>query len=293
MHGESDAVQIRAVVGDDRKGEHDEAELAKTAKVREEDRCEEPTAARGIVAILVDVVAAIDRGSRHDGHAEHLRKEQGEDQTGPGRQKDLRARLIGWLINSVVCSVRCPASRETVHDGTERQDRAHLRRADAHWDILEVASVCEDAEDDQEDDEGRDPTPEFVRMHDLVAEERDQECANGDDDDSDRTDDVVVHGIDELSSDDAVDARPADASEDVEYCNQFDSPPAEPEARKNHLTKAKSWSEGREVADGEDTNQVEEEDNQDGIHESKEEESLSQKTDGEGGDDHVGGEPLY
>ena len=75
------------------------------------------------------------------------------------------------------------------------------------------------AEDDEEDDEGRDPRPEFVRMHDLVAEEADDEGADGDDDDAREARDVVVDGVDELRAHDRVHRGPADTSEDVEHAN--------------------------------------------------------------------------
>lgn len=93
----------------------------------------------------------------------------------------------------------------------------------------------EDTEDYQEDDESGDPAPEFVSVHDFVAEESDDKCAHGDDDNADRTIDIGVYGIDELGTNDAVDTRPANAGEDIEERNQLDTPPTEPEARKHHL----------------------------------------------------------
>lgn len=87
--------------------------------MREEDRREDTASARGVKTVLIDVVAAVDLGCRHDGHAEHFREEQGEDQAEPGRPEDLHARLAGWLIDSVVCGVRSPARREPVNDSAE------------------------------------------------------------------------------------------------------------------------------------------------------------------------------
>lgn len=73
--------------------------------------------------------------------------------------------------------------------------------------------MSELANHDQEDDEGRDPGPELIRMHDFVAEERDEEGAYGDDDDACVARDIIVDRVDELSANNDVDRRPADAGE--------------------------------------------------------------------------------
>ena len=72
------------------------------------------------------------------------------------------------------------------------------------------------AEHDEEDDEAGDPGPEFVEMHDFVAEEGDEEGRCGDDDDTGVAGDGVVDRVQELGADDDVDGGPADAGEDVE-----------------------------------------------------------------------------
>ena len=68
--------------------------------------------------------------------------------------------------------------------------------------------------------------------------------------------------------------------------------PAKPTPRKHHLAKAKTRSKRREVADGDDTDQDEEQASQNRVHESKVEQLLAEKADSERRDDHVGGEPL-
>lgn len=63
----------------------------------------------------------------------------------------------------------------------------------------------EDAEDDHEDDKGGDPRPEFIGVHDFVAEKCHKEGADRNDDDTSETRDIVVHSMDELRADNAVD----------------------------------------------------------------------------------------
>lgn len=72
----------------------------------------------------------------------------------------------------------------------------------------------------------------------------------------------------------------------------LDSVPAEPEPREHHLAQSKSRSESGEVADGNNTDEIEEEANETCVGESEEEQLLCEKTNGEGGNDHVGGKPL-
>lgn len=74
----------------------------------------------------------------------------------------------------------------------------------------------ERAKDDEKDDEGRDPGPEFVSVYDLVAEQRNAECANSDDEDTSPAGNVVVYGVDKFSANNAIDTGPANAGEDVE-----------------------------------------------------------------------------
>jgi hypothetical protein len=76
--------------------------------------------------------------------------------------------------------------------------------------------VGENSEQNDEDNRSRDPRPELVSVHDLVAKGGDAERADGDDDDANGAFDVAVDCLDELGADDRVDGRPADAGQDVE-----------------------------------------------------------------------------
>jgi len=77
----------------------------------------------------------------------------------------------------------------------------------------------------------------------------------------------------------------------AEHTNLY-SVPAEPETREHHLSQSETGSKCGEVANGDDADHIEEEANEASVRESKEEEFLSEETDGEGGDDHVGRKPL-
>ena len=67
----------------------------------------------------------------------------------------------------------------------------------------------------------------------------------------------------------------------------LDAMPPKPEAREHHLPQAKARTECRKIADGEDGDEVEEENDEDGIDEAKIEEWFCEDADCEGGDDHV------
>lgn len=67
----------------------------------------------------------------------------------------------------------------------------------------------------------------------------------------------------------------------------FHRVPAEPETRQNHLSQTKGRTEAREEADGQDTQQIEEQADQEGIDRSQLEEGFSEDTNGEGTRDHV------
>ena len=58
------------------------------------------------------------------------------------------------------------------------------------------------------------------------------------------------------------------------------------------MTETKSGSECRKITNWQNADEVEEEDDEDGIGETKEEKALPKKTNGKRRDDHVGGEPL-
>ena len=79
--------------------------------------------------------------------------------------------------------------------------------------------MSEFAENDQEDDEAGNPAVEFVHMHDLVAEECDDERASGNDDDTGESWHVSVDGVNQLRADNDIDSRPAEAGEAVKDGN--------------------------------------------------------------------------
>ena len=60
--------------------------------------------------------------------------------------------------------------------------------------------MSEDAEDNQEDDEAGYPANHLVPVNDLVAEKRDEEGTDGDDENASIARDVFVNGMDELST---------------------------------------------------------------------------------------------
>lgn len=76
--------------------------------------------------------------------------------------------------------------------------------------------MSEDAQNDDEDDGCREPRPELIGVHDLVAEESDEQRADRHDDDASIAWDVVIDGVDELSSNDTVDCAPSESCEEIE-----------------------------------------------------------------------------
>jgi hypothetical protein len=69
--------------------------------------------------------------------------------------------------------------------------------------------------------------------------------------------------------------------------------PTEPESREYHLTESKPRSKSREIANGNNADQVEEQAHQACVGESKKEEFLREKTNSERGYHHISGEPLH
>ena len=120
------------------------------------------------------------------------------------------------LVDGIVGRVRGPACREAVNDRAVREHRAHLGGASLPGDVDKVATLGENSEDDQEDDQRREPGDKLVGVHDLVAEGADDEGADGDDDDSCGSGDVGVDGFDQLGADNRVHGGPAQAREHVE-----------------------------------------------------------------------------
>ena len=72
----------------------------------------------------------------------------------------------------------------------------------------------------------------------------------------------------------------------------LDAVEPEEETRKDHLTQTKLGAECREEADWGDSQQVDEEDGEEGVDETQVKDGDGERTDGEGGDDHVGSKPL-
>lgn len=73
---------------------------------------------------------------------------------------------------------------------------------------------------------------------------------------------------------------------------ELDGPPSEPETREHHLAQTEGGTEAGEETHGQNSQQVEEEANEDGINEAQVEQGLAEHTNGEGAHDHVCGQPL-
>jgi hypothetical protein len=73
----------------------------------------------------------------------------------------------------------------------------------------------------------------------------------------------------------------------------FDTPPTKPIPRDNHLTQTKFGTVDGKETDRHGAENVEKEGDQDTIDEAEVEERLSEDTNGERSNDHVGGEPLF
>lgn len=230
LDGQTDGVEVGAVVGNDGQSKDDQAEFAETAEVGNKHRAEEATSARLFVSFIVDVVAAVDSSGSHDSNSKELSEEQRNDQAKESPSENL-VTALGWrLIDGVVGGVRGPTRGEAVHSSTERKAVAQFRSTNTPRNVHEVSSVSKDAESDEEDDGGRDPRPELVNVDNLVAEESDGECEDGNDDDTSPTRNVGVDSVDQLCSNNGVHGGPANASQDVEDGNELSSPPTEPES---------------------------------------------------------------
>lgn len=292
LDGQTNRVKVGAVVGDDGKSKEDQAELAKGTEVGDENGTEETTGAGGVVTILVNVVAAIDRSSGHDCNTQKLSEEEGDDETSERPCEDLGTVLGGWLVNSVIGSVTGPASSEAVYCGGKRKAVAHLRSTSLPCEVAEITSVGKDTESDEEDNGGWDPRPEFVNVDNLVAEKSDCESQESNDYHTSKARNIRVDGVDQLGADNGVDRGPTNAGNDVENSDELSSPPSEPESREDHLSQTENGTKGREKAYRQYTDNVEEQADEDGICESKIEERLCQNTNGKGRNNHVGREPL-
>nr|POE62783.1 hypothetical protein CFP56_03687 [Quercus suber]POE62785.1 hypothetical protein CFP56_03689 [Quercus suber] len=219
-----------------------------------------------------------------DCNTEQLREKQGDDQTKPCPEEDLLAVRVGWLVDSVVGSIRSPSGCEAIDDSAEREHTAKLRCTNAPRYVDEIAAVSKDTQDDEKDNGSWDPRPEFVRVYDLVPEKCNEESAERDDQDTSKAGHRGVDCVDELSSNDGVDRGPADTSKNVEngdysmlgqICphptvklmepTELHAPPTEPETGQNHLAQAEFGAQGREITDRRDTDEVEEEHDKHGV----------------------------
>ena len=290
LQAEGDAVDVRAVVGDDAEREDDEAELAEAAERREQDRGEQAADAAFRVPVRVRRVDRV-HGRGGDREPEHLREAEREEQAGVGPDEGLDAGYVSGLVDGVVGRVARPAGAEAVDARGEGEDGSRFGGARVHGQVDEFARVRELAQHDEEDDEAGDPGPELVRVHDLVPEEGDEERRRGDDDDARVSGDIRVHGVEQLRADDDVDRRPSDAGEDVEEGDDFHAVEAEIEAREHHLTEPVGGPERGEEGDRGDGEHVDEEDGEEGVDEAELEDGDGQGADSEAGHDHVGGEP--
>ena len=79
---------------------------------------------------------------------------------------------------------------------------------------------------------------------------------------------------------------------EVHELTDFDSVPTKEKAGENHLSQSKSRAESGEEADGDYTKNVDEEDDQYCINESKIKHWVCERADCEGRNNHVCGEPL-
>ncbi len=79
--------------------------------------------------------------------------------------------------------------------------------------------MCKYAEDNEEDDECRDPGPELVGVDNLVPKNADEKGQDGNDDDTGKAWNIMIHGVDKLSTDNRVYTGPADTGKDVEKGN--------------------------------------------------------------------------
>ena len=129
-------------------------------------------------------------------------------------------------------------------------------------------------------------------MHDFVAKHGYDKSPCCDNDDACPSRHVVIDGMDQLSPNNHIDGRPANASKNVEHSDDFDTVEAEEITRENHLAQAKAGAEGGEEGDGRYGEEVHKKDGEEGVDEAEVEDRNCEGANGEGGDDHVGGEPL-
>lgn len=123
------------------------------------------------------------------------------------------------LVHGIISRITGPAGCEAVDARGEAQDAARLGFANTHGEVDERSRMGKFAKNNKEDDEAWNPAVELVVVDDFVAEEGDKEGGSRNDNDAGITGDIMVDGVQELSTDDDVHGGPANASEDVEDGN--------------------------------------------------------------------------
>lgn len=93
--------------------------------------------------------------------------------------------------------------------------------------------------------------------------------------------------MEQLSSHNDVNSTPSNTSNNVEDGDEFGTMISEEEPGKHHLSQSESWSESTEEAYWHYTNEVDKEDNEDGINEAKVEDRIRQCTESKRADLHM------
>ncbi|GMF57739.1 unnamed protein product [Phytophthora fragariaefolia] len=119
----------------------------------------------------------------------------------------------------------------------------------------------------------------------------DQECAEGDDDDSGPAGDVGVNCVDKLSANDDVHRCPPEPRQTRDSRHDADTISSKPEATKNHLAQTEYRAEARKVARWQHPKEVCEQDDQHGIDDAKTVDGLAEDSNGEVPHDHVRRQP--
>ena len=219
LQAEGHAVHVGAIVRNDAQREHHQAKLTEATERWEQHRRQQSADAGIRVTLVVWVDEPVrtrrDGRGRH-GHSEDLGEEQGEDQAAIGPGENFRPGDGPRLIDGVIGRQARPAGAEAEDAGREAQHRSGFRLTRSHRNLIEAPRMGKFANHDEEDDETRDPRPEFVQVHQLVSEHRDEKRGGGNDDDACVAFDVGIDGVEELGAHNHIDRTPADARQDIE-----------------------------------------------------------------------------
>lgn len=179
MHGESDGVDVRAVIRDDGESEDDETEFSKSSQVVDEDSAEKSACSGGLVADIIAVICReFGRSSAHDGNSEHFCKQQRNYQSEPCPEEYFSPGLRRGLIDGVIRSIRSPTRRETIHDSSEGENISHFRFSCLPGDVYEISTVREDAQCDEKNYKRGNPRPEFICVNNFVSKCTHPKCTN-------------------------------------------------------------------------------------------------------------------